>query len=78
MRRMMQARVGRLETQANTGEQVIGVCYVNHWREDGTPPGIVTIPQTGEKLSVADFARRYPKAKLITVEYVNDWGDVPV
>ena len=67
-------RLARLESLAQASDTVIGVRYINHWQKDSPEAsGLVRISGTDEYVPLVEFRRRYPGARLITVEYVHDW-----
>ena len=67
-------RLERLEALAQSSASAIGVRYINHWQKDSPEAsGLVRISGTGEYVPLVEFRRRYPGARLITVEYVHDW-----
>ena len=61
-------RLDDLEQVCSGGGQVMAV----RWPDDGD---IVTISGTRERMSLAEFERRYPEGILLIIEYT-DWNKV--
>ncbi|HEY8599976.1 MAG TPA: hypothetical protein VIL85_16180 [Thermomicrobiales bacterium] len=61
----LQQRLAKLE-QTQTGDggaSVMGVRRI-HW-QTGEGPDVVTIPQTGERMTEGEFCERYPRGLLV-------------
>ena len=61
----LQQRLAKLE-RAQTGDAGAGIVGIRriHW-QTGLGPDVVTIPQTGERMAVAEFEERYPRGLLV-------------
>ena len=70
----LQQRLAKLE-QAQDGDAGTGVLGVRrvHW-QTGDGPDVVTIPQTGERMTEAEFRDRYPRGLLVLSAR---YGDTP-
>jgi len=63
-------RLDKLE-HSSQGAPAVGVYYANDF--DGAPilHPVVTLTPTGETVTLAEWARRYPDGHLVRVEYVS-------
>ena len=70
----LQQRLAKLEraTSGDAGAGIMGVWRI-HW-QTGIGPDVVTVPQTGERLTEAEFGERYPRGLLILRAW---YGDSP-
>jgi hypothetical protein len=61
----LETRLAQLEREQGgaTGDGVLGVRRID--QATGTGPDVVTVPATGERLTVGEFARRYPRGLLV-------------
>jgi hypothetical protein len=61
----LQQRLAKLEQAQmdDAGAGIMGIRRI-HW-ETGEGPDVVTIPQTGERMTEGEFRARYPRALLI-------------
>ncbi len=66
----LQRRVARLEQAGvgNEGAGIWGLMYGHHLT--GAGPDVVTVGPTGETLTQAGFAARYPRGILILLPYL--------
>ncbi len=68
----LHTRLDRLEQQARPKIYGIRREYIDY---DPHDPNIVQVPATGEELTVEEFTRRYPGARLIHVIRDKHWED---
>ncbi len=70
----LHTRLDRLEQQALP--KVIALRWLNPEPWDAEQdPGFVRISGSNERLTVAEFERRYPHGQIITIEYTTEWRD---